>query len=212
MSFLFGQMRVIRTIGRAEMNCQVCGAMRPAQRLAESRYFTVFMIPILPLQRLSDYWECTGCGDAFASDLAPEPAAYAVIRTVLAYIMAGYGGTARGQSIREIFAHCTGDSIDPEMLRAEMQQIEQSGIAIFDILRGSAYTLNCKGKEQVVEAAFLMTHASCEIQEQDRVRINRIGGALGLSVAQVDEVLERVRSNRYYGVHRNLMPVSSVSR
>lgn len=212
MSFLFGQVKVIRTIGEAETGCQVCGATRPAQRLAEIRYFTVFMIPVLPLQRLSDYWECAGCGQAFASDLALEPASYAVIRKVLAYIMSGYGGSARGQSIREICLHCTGTSIAPEVLREEMQQIEEEGFAIFEFLRGSAYRLNCKGKEQVVEAAVLMTHASCEIQEQDHIRINLIGGALGLNVAQVDEVIERVRSNRYYGVHRNLMPVSSVSR
>ena len=49
-----------------------------------------------------------------------------------------------------------------------------------------------------------MTYVCCEMQHEDRVRINLIGDALGTSTEFVEAVMNHVRSQSYYGVRRCL--------
>lgn len=204
MFLLFGEETINKITRTGEIACARCGGRRAAQRYAEASYFTLFRIPLLPLGRRSDYWECCECGAAYASERATEPAADAVLRHVLVYVMLGYRAAAYRETLQQIYARITGREIGVEEIAAEAGEIEARPPEIIGYLRKHAFHLNVAGKEQVVEAAFLMTHASCEIQQQDRLRVNLMGGALGLTLEQTDAVLDRVRANRYYGVRRNL--------
>jgi hypothetical protein len=53
-----------------------------------------------------------------------------------------------------------------------------------------------------------MTYVCCEIQYEDRLRVNLIGNALGVSLEFVEYAVQKVRQNSYYGVRR-LVPMKS---
>tara|TARA_B110000196_G_C21098622_1_gene641395 strand:- start:540 stop:884 length:345 start_codon:yes stop_codon:yes gene_type:complete len=76
----------------------------------------------------------------------------------------------------------------------------------FELLRNAAASLNDKGKLKIVETAFLATYICCEVQYEDRLRINLIGNALGVSLQFVEYAIGEVRRQNYYGVHRLLSP------
>jgi hypothetical protein len=71
-------------------------------------------------------------------------------------------------------------------------------------LRRAAFHINLLGKQQIIEAAFLATHACCEIQFEDKTRINLMGNALGVSIEFVNQIVKSVRANDCYGIRRPL--------
>ena len=86
-------------------------------------------------------------------------------------------------------------------------------LEVEDVMRQldeSSSTMNAFGKIKIIEAAFLSTHVCCEIQYEDRLRINLMGNALGVSIQIVEHAIQEVRRKKYYGVHR-LLPTQSVT-
>ena len=71
-----------------------------------------------------------------------------------------------------------------------------------DYVRSHAASMNSVGKQQVIEAAFLSTYACCELQYEDRLRINLIGNALGVGLEFVEYCIGQSRRQNYYGVRR----------
>ena len=132
------------------------------------------------------------------------PAQVPLIKQVLAYILAGYGMTEHKEVAREISRKISGFELTDRELIDAIRSVSGGKHDIFELLRGRAMTINAHGARQVVQAAFLMTHVCCEIQYEDRLRINLIGNALGTSLAFVQSAIESVREQKYFGVHRLL--------
>ena len=68
-----------------------------------------------------------------------------------------------------------------------------------------------KGRQCLIELAYLMTYASCEIEYEDRLRLNLIGNALDISINGVEAIINHVRQQGYYGVRR-FLPVAESTR
>jgi hypothetical protein len=93
-------------------------------------------------------------------------------------------------------------------MRKAAFQLETGDSQYLEYLRQASSRINSQGKVQIIEAAFLMTYVCCEIQYEDRLRVNLIGNALGVSLEFVEYAVQKVRQNSYYGVRR-LVPMKS---
>ena len=62
--------------------------------------------------------------------------------------------------------------------------------------------MNAVGKQAVIEAAFLTTYACCDLQYEDRLRINLVGNALGVGLDFVEYAIDNVRKQSYLGIKR----------
>lgn len=203
MLFLFGE-RVHGTAMEAgERQCGVCARRTSFSRIIETNYFCVFGLRILPIERVADYLSCNECGSAFETD-TEEPSHIALVKRVVTYIMLGYGMQDHREIAREICEKVTGFDFPDDQLREMMRDVDAGREDVFETLKRRASTVNAVGKRQIVEAAFLMTHACCEIQHEDRLRINLIGNVLGVSLQFVEACIEDVRSKRYLGIRRLL--------
>ena len=121
---------------------------------------------------------------------------------MLVYIQLGYGMIEHRDLVQDICIKISGF----EFLESEI--IEHSrrvgGGDALDYLKIGVPGLNLQGKQQILEAAFLITHACCEIQYEDRLRINLMGNALGVSLEFVNSVIDHVHAHGCYGVRRIL--------
>lgn len=172
--------------------------------MAETNYFCVFGLRILPIERIADYWRCEKCRNSFVANDLSEPSQIPMLKQVLTYIMLGYGMQEHAEIAREICMKVAGVEFGNRELREQIRTLDAGKTDVFENLRKTACTMNTHGKRQIVEAAFLMTHASCEIQHEDRVRINLVGNALGLPLEFIESAIEHVRGRGYYGVRRLL--------
>lgn len=205
MIFLFGERISIKLLDQGHFYCPVCGDTQQYQRLSEVNYFTIFLLPIAPLSRLADYYQCGLCRSSFDPDDPSAPAYLAGIRRVLVYIMMGYNMVDRKDTTRALWQQLTGKTMDDSEIAKEMKVINESGEDIFNFMKSQAFHLNLQGKEKIIEAAFLMTYACCEIEHEDRLRVNLIGSALGVPLEFVEAIVNRIRASNYYGIKRNLI-------
>lgn len=204
MLFLFGERVHSHSESVGDLECPVCNSTQPFSRVIETNYFCLFGLRLLPIEKIANYWRCENCRNSFVENDLSEPSQLPVVKQVLTYIMLGYGMHDHSEIPREICSKVTGFEFTPKEVRDLMRELSTGKSDVDSMLQARAYTINTWGKRQIIEAAFLMTHASCEIQHEDRVRINLIGNALGVSLEFVEAAIEHVRGRGYYGVRRLL--------
>ncbi len=203
MIFLFGERVHTVELDAGERNCPVCAATRPFVRVVETNYFTVFGLRLLPLERIGDYQRCTVCHNAFDQD-ANEPSHVPLVREAIVYMMLGYGMASHRDTAAAICEKVTGFEFADADIRDLVRSIDSGSEDFFSTLQRESATLNLAGKQQIIQAAFLMAYVSCEMQHEDRVRLNLIGNAMGLPIEFVTECIEAVRSRHYFGIRRLL--------
>ena len=198
---LFGERVHGASVDAGQHACPVCHRVTDFHRIVETNYFCVFGLRLLPLEKVANYYQCDECGCPF-DDTFSVPTQVPLITLVLAYILVGYDMTSHTQVAAEICRKISGFDLDPEALDRDIREFVSGRRQIDDLLQHAATSINAIGAMQVVQAAFLVTYVCCEIQHEDRLRINRIGTALGVSLQLVQAAIENVREHRYFGVHR----------
>lgn len=207
MIFLFGERFKQESIALGDQFCPVCQGAKPFSHILETNYFCLFGIRVLPLEKNADYHSCDYCENAFQ---APDdngvlvPSQLQSVRRVLAYLLVGYSMQDQVELSCDVFKKVTGFELQASVLKDEVRSISLGDTDLFDELKEQNRYLNVRGKQQIVEAAFLITHSFCEIQYEDRLRINLIGSSIGMPIAFVSAVIDQVRQQGCYGVRRVL--------
>ena len=57
------------TVGRGRYHCPNEGATRPYRQVRARRWFTVFFLPLVPLDRQGEWVRCEGCGATYSTDV-----------------------------------------------------------------------------------------------------------------------------------------------
>jgi len=52
-------------IGQGVFYCQRCGAERPYRRRSGRKFFTLFFVPVIPLNKVGQHVQCTTCRTRF---------------------------------------------------------------------------------------------------------------------------------------------------
>jgi hypothetical protein len=72
---IWGLRVFFRTIGQGEFHCQRCGGDRQYKHRTGRRYLTIFFIPVIPLNRVSEHVQCATCGTRYRMDVLNLPTA-----------------------------------------------------------------------------------------------------------------------------------------
>ncbi len=65
MFILFGTKGVTSTADEGDFYCPSCEEKRGYKLKRVRRFFSLFFIPIIPLDKLGEYVECTNCGSTY---------------------------------------------------------------------------------------------------------------------------------------------------
>jgi hypothetical protein len=205
--FLFGEKFKRESVALGDQMCPVCQQAKPFSHICQTNYFCLFGLRVLPLEKNADYHSCDYCENAFqapGADGVLVPSQLQSVRRVLAYILVGYSMQDQHELSCDIFKKVTGFELQLSVLKDEVNSISLGDTDLFDELKQQNRYLNVRGKQQIIEAAFLMTHSFCEIQYEDRLRINLIASAIGMPITFVSAVIDQVRQQGCYGVRRLL--------
>ena len=75
MLIIWGLRVVFRTIGQGTFHCQRCGGAREYQHRSGRRFFTLFFIPVIPLDKVGEHVQCTACRTRYHLDALRLPTA-----------------------------------------------------------------------------------------------------------------------------------------
>ena len=73
MLIIFGFRINFRTTGTIEFFCPRCGGDRQGNQRSARRWFTIFWIPVIPLNQVGEVLECTTCHTRFEPAVAEQP-------------------------------------------------------------------------------------------------------------------------------------------
>ena len=197
MLIIFGTRGRSHTIGTGSFYCPREGGDRQYEHKEARRYFTLFFIPLIPLDRLGDYVECTTCQSTYYTTVLEAPTG-ATIQDVMT------------QAIRHVAVALTvaDGHIDPAERRVAVDVVRQfasveygeadfetdlnhlNPVALVDNLEELGGILNEHGKEAVLNAAMRIAASDGSVDASEIAIVEQIGEALTMTKAHVKGVME----------------------
>ncbi len=75
MLILWGLRVIYHTVGEGVFHCRKCGGDRQYRHRAGRRFFTLFFIPVIPLNKTGELVQCTSCRTRYVMDVLSLPTA-----------------------------------------------------------------------------------------------------------------------------------------
>lgn len=198
---IFGTRGVTTTPQKGEFHCPTCNTTQGYGLKRVRRFFTLYFIPVIPLNMLGEYVECTGCKDSYKTQvLDNDPAAnqeqfeaeyQTAVKKVMMHILLADGvvDDAEISMAANIFQQVSGREISESALREEIVALQNSNGSFLDSLGNVRGFLNDEGKEVVIKAAYYVAMADGEFQQEEQQMVADIGQALGMTPAHVKGVV-----------------------
>ena len=198
MLFLFGEKIIAFTEDLGTFNCPICEGQKDISKVIEKNYFTVFFIRTLPLGTIAEYMQCSGCGHAFPSKSSIEPTYFKPLKSVLTYLLAGYGLTDGVETARNIFRSTTGNEVSVSNLQEIINDIQENNHMSSD-LKQIASSLSWLDKSLIVEAAYLLVYTAGPVEYEERLNVNLLANAMGIGLEGVNAIISNLKSQKYKG-------------
>ena len=198
---IFGTRGITYSKGVGEFHCPACTDKQPYQHKRVRRFFTLYFIPLIPLDVHGEYVECQKCRgtyDVKVLDFDPEGAAaefeaefHRALKRIMVLMMLADGVVDEEEvrTIRDVYQQVTGSELAEPQVHQEIQEAQSDGRGIEDFLGGLAGNLNDASKELVLKGAFLVAAADGEFQQEEQVLLASIGTSLEMTQSHVNGVL-----------------------
>ncbi|CAM5775651.1 hypothetical protein LMIY3S_05132 [Labrys miyagiensis] len=201
---IFGYRGRERTIGKGTFNCPHCRSSRTYERKKAQRWFTLYFIPIFPLQTLGERIICDACGRAYTTAvLSYDPSQQEAQRrdaiarqwrTAMIAVACAFGrpNEAQAEAVGIGMSRILQQQADPAEILADCGSAPRGGMAEEEVLGRLAdlpRSLGSDGKEGFLQSALEVLRAGdADLQVQHGL-LRRIGDVLGLSQAHVRGIL-----------------------
>lgn len=208
---IFGTRGLTTTPEKGTFYCPQCASTQPYNYKRVRRFFTLYFIPLIPLDKLGEYIECPTCQGTFdVSILDYDPASetqqieafffIAVKQVMIAMLLAD--GVIDDEEVKMLQSHyreITGTEIPEDELREEIAVVHASGSSAIEMVQNIVPHLNNSGKETVMRAAYAIAAADGRIDESEQVFFAELGKALELTPAHAAGILQEVTGNPQLG-------------
>jgi tellurite resistance protein len=205
---IFGTRGVTRTKESGEFVCPGCGGtQQPYQRKTVRRFFTLYFIPIIPLDQVGEYIECQRCHNSYNEQvLHYDPAAQQAkkraefvehLKRVMILTALADGSVNDGElkAIRELHHRLSGATLSGPDLERELALARQAGISPGAYARRFAGELNEHGKEMVIKAVHSVLVAGGDLEQPEYDLLNEVATALNLSEAHFRGILSTLNDS-----------------
>ena len=188
---IFGLRVFYRTMAQGMFYCRRCGGDREYRHRAGRRWFTVFFLPIIPLNQVGEHVQCTTCRTRYVTEVLGQPTTarmQAALPTgmraaVSAMLRSGDPSSpvSRQRAIEAVIGSGVPD-YDEAMLNADLMQPFE---AIRPALNQVGSQLAVQAREWYLAEVIRIALADGPLSETERQAALAIGADLGMTQAQV---------------------------
>ncbi len=198
---IFGTRGITTTPERGTFNCPQCASPQPYNFKRVRRFFTLYFIPVIPLDKLGEYIECPSCQgtydveilnyDPSQEGLQIEAFFFIAVKQVMIAMLLADGIIDDGEvkMLQSVYLDLTGTEIPEEELREEIAVIQASGSSALQLIQELSPQLNDPGKETVMRAAYAIANADGRIDDTESTLLAEIGDGLGFTTAHMQGLL-----------------------
>ena len=198
---IFGTRGVTTTPQRGEFYCPQCGDTRQYNWKRVRRFFTLYFIPVIPMDKLGEYIECPSCQGTFDTRvLEYDPSHEAIqiealfhvaIKQVMIGMLLADGviDDSEVAMVQQIYKELTDTELPEQELREEIAEIQTQEIDCLELATHLAPTLNDNGKEITMKAGYRIAAADGHVDPTEIDLLMKIGDALQLSATHIKGIL-----------------------
>lgn len=203
---IFGTRGVNMTKDKGSMYCPRCGPNSNYKLINVRRFFTLYFIPLIPLDKLGEFVECQGCKGSYDPEILhydPEKQqqefemAYfnAIIQILCEICLAdGVVDDSEVKAISDAYKRLSGQSIGDSEIRKMIADAENNSRPIGIMIADFKADLNDAGKETFLEELYRVAAADGSIDKQELAIIEEVGVALEMSPAHRKGLMEEMKS------------------
>jgi zinc-ribbon family len=195
---IWGSRSVTSTVNRGRFFCPSCRQQQAYSHRRMKRFFTLYFIPLIPMNTLGEYIECDACKDTYKEAvLSYDPDAEKVkfeadFRMVLQRVVLGLAAEVRDprslEVARGLCQQMTG--VDPDHLPAVTDSLDR---IVETELTPLAGRLSDQGKETIMKAACTVAAAPIgRIDDSTSGPLTRIARRLQISDAHLKGIMAEV--------------------
>jgi len=204
MLIIFGTRGVTRTKESGTFHCPECAGAQHYKHKKARRFFTLYFIPLIPLDGLGEFVECQVCKGTYRTEVLEYDADtqaehlqteyQRAVRQVMLHMMLADGRIHENEvnTICTIYQRLSGNLLTPDEVCEEAASITETSTDLPDYLTAFAGLLNDEGKEMVVKAAFYVAMSDGDLAEQEMTFLLAVGRCLQMSQHHVRAVAQDV--------------------
>jgi hypothetical protein len=180
-----------RTMAQGMFYCRRCGGDREYRHRAGRRWFTVFFLPVIPLNRVGEHVQCTTCRTRYVTDVLSQPTTARMQEALPAGMRAAVSAMLR-----------SGDPSSPVSRQRAIEAVIGSGVPDYDdaalnadlrrpfeairpALNQVGTQLTIQAREWYLAEVIRIALADGPLSETERQAALAIGADLGMTQAQV---------------------------
>jgi uncharacterized tellurite resistance protein B-like protein len=201
---IWGSRAIVSTDSTGQFMCPRCNQTRPYKLQNARKFFTLYFIPIFPLEDLGKFVECQACRSQYQTGILAYSQTNAkrlaselnvAIKRVLALMILS-DGDAQDKEIevmQKVYNRITNSDLSFDAIREEIEFAKADTRAVRHVLGNFSEGLNPAGKNLIVEAVYLVAQADGELKEEERTFLNSTASILQLSSSQVQSIIQRLQ-------------------
>jgi len=198
---IWGSRGITSSQAKGLFHCPSCDQQRSFDHKKVRRFFTLYFIPLVPLETLGDYVECQTCKGTFKEEvLRYDPRAqqeafqqayqYALERTlVLMMLSDGAAQEAELQALASLHQSYVGSPLTAPAREKIIAKSTADPRSIGQHLGPLAAQLNSAGKERLLEAAVRIGAADGALQPEELSFLDEMAKALAVSSAHLKGIV-----------------------
>jgi len=187
---IFGFRVFYRTIAQGTFHCRRCGGDRQYRHRVGRRWFTLFFIPVIPLNRVGEHVQCTTCRSRYVPEVLSLPTTAQMQAALPAGMRAAASGMLR-----------SGDPSSPAARQRAVEAVIGAGLpgyneamleddlrqpfeAIRPALNQVGAQLTIQAREWYLADVIRIALAGGQLTDSERGAAQAIGADLGMTQAQ----------------------------
>ena len=191
MLIIFGLRVFYRTIAQGTFHCRRCGGDRQYRHRAGRRWFTLFFLPVIPLNTVGEHVQCTTCRTRYVTEVLSQPTTAQMQAALPAGMRAAVSAMVRSgdpaspvsrQRAIEAVIGSGEPNYDEAMLNADLMQPFET---IRPALNQVGGQLTIQAREWYLAEVIRIALADGPLSEGERNGALAIGLDLGMTQAQV---------------------------
>jgi tellurite resistance protein len=192
---IFGLSVFFRTVGQGDFHCPHCGGDRHYRQRVARRWFTLFFLPVIPLNRVGEVVECATCRTRFNPDVLRLPTAQqmaaalpSAMRAAAATVLSAGDPTASAARARAVEAvRGYGLAEYDDAMLADDLIAAPSGAA--DVIAQAGAQLTTEAREWFLAQVVRIALAGGAIGSGERQALHEVATRLGMTPAHAVGVI-----------------------
>lgn len=198
---IIGSIELKFTKGTGTFGCPTCEQERTYRHRTRRQFLTIYFIPLIPLQSLGEFIECTTCRGTFPVELSgmtveqlrahKRQQASERIRRVLVVLIAADDVVTDEEleAVRDFAAKHEQPEITREQILCEAASVRKAQLDPVAYIRGVALLLSQEDKELLVYHAFLAATAAGGLSEIRQDLLTQLPDAVGVPEMRFRELV-----------------------